>query len=144
MKKKHIIISKIENDTQNLEVLGDISTINKLESSFRVLVKEGIQFSPAVKERRWDGKISFFKNNTIPLGLLSELLNICYDKFKKWVETLNIPFEPRNYQYKIAYDLINKKRVSAQSETSSGKCIKGVELELEVSDEIYEKYFKGY
>jgi len=146
MKKKHIEISKNEKNSQLLEVIGDIATISNLESSFRILAKDGIQFAPAVREKRWDGKIPFFKDNELPIGLLQELMKVCnkkgityeinfktknnlnYIKFKGWVDKLNLPFKPREYQYKMAFDVINDKMVSAQSETSSGKSFSAYQL----------------
>jgi superfamily II DNA or RNA helicase len=146
MRKKHIIITKSKTNNQVIDVIGDLATISKLESSFRILAKEGIQFAPAVRERRWDGKIPFFKNNEMKLGLLNELIRVCkknhitydikfkyinklnYNKFKIWANKLNLPFTPREYQYKMAFDVINNKMVSAQSETSSGKSFSAYQL----------------
>lgn len=139
---KSITIRLSEENKGNIEVLCDsLTTHDLIERWFAVHVK-GYPFMPAYKERRWDGKIRFFSDSVMKRGLLTELIKLCkvkkikynidfkinnnipYQKFKKWVDTkLNLPFSPRDYQYKIAYDVINDFCITAQSETASGKSL---------------------
>jgi len=140
MKFKKIHIRK--HDKNTLEITcKDIKTLNFIEKRFSIHVK-GYEHIEAVQQHRWDGKVKFFKENLLSIGLLSELLTICrvneipkkiyfkisnklnYDKVKNWIDTkLNIPFKPREFQYKIAFDTINNFRITAESVTGSGKSL---------------------
>jgi len=107
----------------------------------------GAKFMPAVKKKVWDGKIRMLDRNTgeINAGLYWAIKKFSmqrgygikveegpygypYDKNKvnhmqtmQWLESLNIPFKPRDYQYDaITYGIENKRCVLI-SPTGSGK-----------------------
>ena len=91
----------------------------------------------------WDGKIRFAntRKQTIPVGLKGELQKFCaerdyefvdttkenpyttdsLDGFDDWVQTLNLPFPPRDYQLASAKEAIKQKRLIVLSPTGSGK-----------------------
>jgi superfamily II DNA or RNA helicase len=109
---------------------------------------EGYKYMPSYKQGRWDGKIELFNRRTkcLSLGLLPRLLvhaldnNYTYniedeaignflehrneipvEEFVEWVGTLDLPFEPRDYQYTAAYKAIVNRRILLLSPTGSGK-----------------------
>ena len=87
----------------------------------------------------WDGKIRFAntRKQTIPVGLKGELQKFCaereyefvdttkenpyttdsLDGFDDWVQTLNLPFPPRDYQLASAKEAIKQKRLIVLSPT---------------------------
>ena len=87
----------------------------------------------------WDGKIRFAntRKQTIPVGLKGELQKFCaernyefvdttkenpyttdsLDGFDAWVQTLNLPFPPRDYQLASAKEAIKQKRLIVLSPT---------------------------
>ena len=91
----------------------------------------------------WDGKIRFanVKKQTIPVGLKGELEKFCrernyefvdttkenpyttdsLDGFDEWLETLHLPFPPRDYQIASVKEAIKAKRLIVLSPTGSGK-----------------------
>lgn len=93
----------------------------------------------------WDGKIRFAntRKQTIPVGLKGELQKFCaerdyefvdttkenpyttdsLDGFDDWVQTLNLPFPPRDYQLASAKEAIANKRRIILSVTGSGKSL---------------------
>ena len=109
------------------------------------------QFDWRFKNRRWDGKIRFYnsRESTIPRGLISELKKfaktfdysididdgIYIDNFTDaskdeiqdfiftFVKSLNLPFEPRSYQYKYFAKFVQKNIELLISPTSSGKSL---------------------
>ena len=110
--------------------------------SFRV---PGYQFVPAYKNKIWDGYIKLFslKDFTIYRGLLPYIekfakersysldiednLNVT-DEFAlkeatEFIETLNLPLEPRDYQIKSFVHAIRNRRMLLLSPTASGKSL---------------------
>lgn len=109
----------------------------------------GAKFMPAVKKRIWDGKIRLFNrtNGEINAGLYWALKKFAiqrgygvkvtegpygfpYDKndinhmkMMEWIETLNLPFKPRDYQYDAFVHGIEQKRAILISPTGSGKSL---------------------
>jgi len=107
----------------------------------------GAKFMPAVKKRIWDGKIRMFNrtNGEINAGLYEAIRKFAaergygikveespygfpYDKnkvphmaFQEFLETLNLPFKPRDYQYDAIVHGIENKRAILLSPTGSGK-----------------------
>lgn len=87
----------------------------------------------------WDGKIRFAntRKQTIPVGLKGELQKFCaerdydfvdttkenpyttdsLDGFDDWVQTLNLPFPPRDYQIASVKEAIKQKRMIVLSPT---------------------------
>ena len=109
----------------------------------------GAKFMPAVKKRLWDGKIRMLDrtNGTINAGLYWAIKKFCmergygikveegpfgypYDtnkvehmKTMEWIETLGLPFKPRDYQYDAITHAIKYKRSILISPTGSGKSL---------------------
>ena len=107
----------------------------------------GAKFMPAVKKRVWDGKIRMFNrtNGEINAGLYESIRKFCaeraygievqespygfpYDKnkvphmaFQEWMDKLDLPFKPRDYQYDAIVHGIENKRAILLSPTGSGK-----------------------
>jgi superfamily II DNA or RNA helicase len=107
----------------------------------------GAKYMPAVKKKVWDGKIRMFNrtNGEINAGLYWSIKRFCidrgygikveegpygypYDKNKvnhmqtmQWLETLELPFMPRDYQYEAITHAIERKRCILISPTGSGK-----------------------
>lgn len=105
---------------------------------------ENFWFSPKYKNGTWDGTIKKLKSDgSLPLGLLDHLIdkvvpdynyklkldginrNMNYDKEKiqTWIESLNLPFEPRQYQFDAFYESICKKYNGVSAITGSGKSL---------------------
>jgi|TARA_R110000744_G_scaffold63338_3_gene130330 superfamily II DNA or RNA helicase len=109
----------------------------------------GAKFMPAVKKRIWDGKIRLFNrtNGELNAGLYESLRKFAaergygikveegkygypYDKnkvphmaFQEFIESLNLPFKPRDYQYDAIVHGIEHKRSIILSPTGSGKSL---------------------
>jgi len=107
----------------------------------------GAKFMPAVKKRLWDGKIRMLDRNTgqINAGLYWAIKKFAmqrgygikveeseygypYDTNKvnhmetmQWLETLNMPYKPRDYQYDAFTHGVENKRSILLSPTGSGK-----------------------
>jgi superfamily II DNA or RNA helicase len=115
-------------------------------TNFLSVYTEGYQFAPAFKAGVWDGKKKFYKiavdGIMVPKGLIfhvikamkksnieinytnnSEYFNITHEEFNEFVKTLNLPFEPYNYQIDTCVTFINKGRITAQLATGAGKSL---------------------
>ena len=105
----------------------------------------GYQFTPAFKQRLWDGKIRLFnlRDHTIYHGLIpyiqkfskereyqleiseniSTTENFSLVEAVDFCRTLNLPFEPRDYQLQAFVHAIRNKRILILSPTASGKSL---------------------
>lgn len=109
----------------------------------------GAKFMPAVKQRRWDGKIRMLNRTTGeintglywaikkfcmergygikvedgPYGVPYEINKVNHIETMKWISTLNLPFFPRDYQYDAICHAIKFKRSILISPTGSGKSL---------------------
>lgn len=103
------------------------------------------QFTPAYKNKIWDGKIRLFdsRNNTIYHGLVPYIHVFCKERNYKvkvdsainlteefsikeandFISTLGLPFEPRDYQVNAFIHSIRNKRILVLSPTASGKSL---------------------
>ena len=107
----------------------------------------GAKFMPAVKRRQWDGKIRMLNKMTGeinaglywaikrfamergigikveegPYGFPYEQNKINHMQTMKWLKTLDLPFEARDYQYEAFTHGIENKRSILISPTGSGK-----------------------
>jgi superfamily II DNA or RNA helicase len=110
--------------------------------SFRV---PGYQFTPAFKNKIWDGYIKLFslRDNTIYHGLVPYIEKFCKERdytfevdplitlsenfslteAEEFVKTLNLPFEVRDYQLKSFVHMVRNKRMLLVSPTASGKSL---------------------
>jgi superfamily II DNA or RNA helicase len=105
----------------------------------------GYQFTPQYKSRVWDGKIRLadLRTFTIYRGLLPYIEKFCKERqytiecdsnlyltedfslneATEFAKTLNLPFEPRDYQIKSFVHAIRNRRMLLLSPTASGKSL---------------------
>ena len=105
----------------------------------------GYQFTPAYKSRMWDGKIRLadLRSFTIYHGLVPYIEKFCKEReytleidpninltenfsvkeAKEFVDTLGLPFEPRDYQLNSFIHAVRNKRILLLSPTASGKSL---------------------
>lgn len=124
-----------------LEVNAEKGVLKEIYDYFSYYEK-GYQFKPAYKNKFWDGKKRLFnmKERKIYIGLLDELkkffnernYSFKYDEKKvefsvkeciEFVEKLNLPFVPHDFQYKALLDGVRNKRLTFLSPTASGKSL---------------------
>ena len=110
-------------------------------SEFFTFSSPGYQFSPAFRNRYWDGKIRLLnlKTNQIYLGLVPYVKKFCKDAgysfeyldeeesfpidTKNLANALSLPMEPRDYQLLASSVGLTKKRSVLISPTASGKSL---------------------
>lgn len=106
----------------------------------------GYKYDRRFRNHMWDGRIHLANARTrlMPLGLIGELKRFCehyeydfvdqteqhmiikidpLDDFDSFVSSLNLPFEPRDYQIKAVKHAIEKNRATVISPTGSGKSL---------------------
>lgn len=143
----HLIISK-KNEV-NLHVEAEPHVYHELRDAFQFEVPNA-KFSPAYKNKWWDGHIYLFNINTqeIYVGLLDRIIQFCKDhnytyEFKN-NKYYGLPFEvneeiskegvkdylnsicshtPRDYQIEGVYDALRHNRKLLISPTASGKSL---------------------
>jgi len=124
------------------------STAAELNEHFSFYVP-GYKFMPAYRNRVWDGKIRLFnaRNNTLPVGLFDQLLKLCEQReytinqvesdyglaesankidakdIMEYVQSLNLPWAIRDYQFDAVCTAIHRKRGILVSPTGSGKSL---------------------
>lgn len=127
-----------------LEIDCDSGIARELCEYFSFLVP-GYQFMPAYKMRMWDGKLRLFNlmNYTLYCGLLPYLREFCksrsyilevdpalterveisHDQTKSFLDSLELPFEARDYQIDAIRGAIHTNRSLLVSPTGSGKSL---------------------
>jgi len=112
-------------------------------SDFFTFFVPGFQFTPAFKNRLWDGKIRLFdlRNNLMYRGLIPYIQKFCDERdyslsvepslqltknfsvkeALEFANTLNLPFEPRDYQINSFVHAVRNRRLLLLSPTASGK-----------------------
>lgn len=135
-----IIIKKKNESTLYVETTHRI--YGELSNYFSAFV-DNYKWMPKFKSGSWDGKLRVFdtRNYTLPMGLLYKLHEFCQkgrytytqnfqigeeldkNEFEKFIMSLEIPFEIRDYQFQAAYDAITKWHLNISSSTSSGKSL---------------------
>lgn len=102
-------------------------------------------FMPSVKEGSWDGKIRLldYNKSTLYYGLIPYLIKFCKarnyqliaddsidrevdfteEDAQEFIDTLNLPFEPYDYQFDAFVDAVRKGRRTIVSPTASGKSL---------------------
>lgn len=137
-----IVITKLNESFLKIEC--ERSVAQELADFFTFYVP-GFQFTPQFKKKVWDGKIRLFnlRDFTIYHGLLFNIVKFCEEreyKYKidptaiistelslieavKFVESLNLPVEVRDYQIKSFIDSIRNHRMLIVSPTASGKSL---------------------
>ena len=105
----------------------------------------GAKFMPSYKNRSWDGKVRLFsiKTNKIYIGLLPYVDEFCRERgfnfegiqdvigekqrateeLHQFVEELNLPFSPRDYQMEAFRTAVQYGRQLLLSPTASGKSL---------------------
>lgn len=127
----------------HIKVLCDRSTGQEITDFFTFTVP-GAKFSPAYRNRVWDGKIRLFNYSTglLYAGLLPHLKEFCrtrdYDvelesdfsdndfslvEAKEFIEELKLPYEVRDYQLEAFTHCVRKDRALCVSPTASGKSL---------------------
>jgi len=111
-------------------------------SEFFTFSTPGYQFSPAFRNRHWDGKIrllnlktkqlyaglvgyvkTFCKNNNYTLEITDEEETVYPIDTKNFASALSLTIEPRDYQYLASSVGLTKKRTVLLSPTASGKSL---------------------
>ena len=111
-------------------------------SEFFTFSTPGYQFSPAFRNRHWDGKIrllnlktkqiyaglvgyikTFCKNNNYTFEVIDEDKEVFPIDTKNLASALSLPMEPRDYQYLASSVGLTKKRTVLVSPTASGKSL---------------------
>lgn len=132
----------------NLHVECDFGQAAEIKEFFSFFVP-GYQWMPAFKRRIWDGKIRLFDTNTgeLPAGLIHHLVKYIesrgynYELVKtkygtpleeqrpdpkevvQFIKTLNLPFDPRDYQFIAIMEALHRTRGILLSPTGSGKSL---------------------
>lgn len=126
-----------------MRVYGDMNELATLRQELSFFVP-GAQYSPAFKNKVWNGKISYLdgKNRTVPIGLF-DLVKTCCENWKLPLEldrvlekdlagdvkpeldlaALKLPFPPRDYQLEEFETAVMKRRGVVLSPTGSGKSL---------------------
>ncbi len=130
----------------DLHIESDSGAAQELNEFFSFYVP-GYKFMPAFRNRMWDGKIRLFqlKDRTLPAGLFYHLSEFCKnrgyilesektqygapddrnhitpDSLNSLLHSLNLPFDPRPYQYECIGEALTRKRAILLSPTGSGK-----------------------
>ena len=136
---EHVVVEKVSNIY--VQVHADDGIIREM-SDFFTFSTPGYQFSPAFKNKYWDGKIRLLNTNTkqIYVGLVPYIKKFCKDSnygfeyldeekevhpidTKNLASALSLPMEPRDYQYLASSVGLTKKRTVLVSPTASGKSL---------------------
>ncbi len=136
---EHVVVEKVNNIY--VQVHADDGIIREM-SEFFTFSTPGYQFSPAFRNKYWDGKIRLLNTNTkqIYVGLVPYIKKFCKDSnygfeyldeekevhpidTKNLATALSLPLEPRDYQLLASSVGLTKKRTVLISPTASGKSL---------------------
>ena len=132
----------------NLFIDCDSGVGQELNEFFSFFVP-GYKFMPAFRNRMWDGKIRLYSRSTneLPAGLFYHLAEFCKKRgyildpqssaygdpneririnssdLRVFVDSLNLPFDIRSYQFDCVGEAITRKRAILLSPTGSGKSL---------------------
>lgn len=100
------------------------------------------RFAPLYRSGIWSGDIQFFNaNHELPIGLIEKLYHfarvgnysvsctferfnkISKEEFSLFVDSLKLPFKPRDYQFEAAYEACCKKNLNVHISTAGGKSL---------------------
>lgn len=137
------ILVKKYNESFN-KIQADTGILYELESYFTFKVPNA-HFNPRYKMRQWDGniKIFHFSKRLLYAGLNDKLeqfakereYEVVYldkqnideefsvEEALKFIKTLNLPFEPHQYQINAFVKTVRKRRILLKSPTASGKSL---------------------
>ena len=125
-----------------LWVSAEPHTIREMSDYFTFDVPSA-KFHPQYRMGNWDGKIRLlnYKDQTIYAGLISHIKTFCRergynlryeeegdDNFSlneadEFIDTLGLPFKPRDYQIEAFVAAVRKRRMLLLSPTGSGKSL---------------------
>jgi superfamily II DNA or RNA helicase len=136
---EHVVVEKVNNIY--VQVTAEPAILQEM-SEFFTFSTPGYQFSPAFKNKYWDGKIRLLNLNTrqIYLGLVPYIKKFCKDSnytceyideekeiypvdTKNLASALSLSIEPRDYQLLASSVGLTKKRTVLVSPTASGKSL---------------------
>ena len=132
----------------NLFIDCDSGVGQELNEFFSFFVP-GYKFMPAFRNRMWDGKIRLYSRSTneLPAGLFYHLAEFCKKRgyildpqssaysdpneririnpsdLRLFVDSINLPFDIRPYQFDCVGEAITRKRAILLSPTGSGKSL---------------------
>ena len=136
-----IVISNV--DEVYVRISCDEGVGHELREHFTFQVP-GYQFTPQYRARLWDGKIRLYDIRTRQMyrGLVPYIVKFCEERDYEWeydnevygeelslseakqfIETLNLPIEPRDYQIDAFVHAIRSRRALLLSPTASGKSL---------------------
>ena len=157
-----LYIKKI-NETY-IELASDEQYILQELSDYYSFYADGFKFSPAFRNHVWDGKIRLVNlwNQTTLVGLIPSIIKFCADRnyefvdqtpdyleqqsdslehYDEFIKSLNLEFEPRDYQHQLIQYAIKSQRALMLSSTGchtkgtkvvmsdgSTKCVEEVEV----------------
>ena len=133
-----LFISKI--NEAYIRVKSNPSVLQELADYFTFSVP-GFQFMPAFRNKLWDGKIRLFspydqklyygllpyveqfskKRNYPYVSQINEFIKVTDEDLFDYVVSLNLPFDPHDYQFDAMRTGITFKRMLLVSPTASGK-----------------------
>ena len=125
-----IYVKKIDETTMLVD--GDRGALQEMSDYFSFMA-DGYRYAKAFRNHMWDGRIRLvnLRNNTTLVGLYAHIIKFCADRnyafidqteqhlkphaddisdFDQWVQSLNLPFEPREYQLRAAKYAIQANR----------------------------------
>lgn len=125
-----IYIKKIDETTMLVD--GDRGALQEMSDYFSFMA-DGYRYAKAFRNHMWDGRIRLvnLRNSTTLVGLYAHIIKFCADRnyafidqteqhlkphtddisdFDQWVQSLNLPFEPREYQLRAAKYAIQASR----------------------------------
>ena len=135
-------VAVAKKDDVYLWVSGEPHVIREMSDYFTFDVPSA-KFHPSYKMGAWDGKIRLlnYKDQTIYAGLLPHIRTFCRERgyiltseeqadenfslneANEFVETLGLPFKPREYQMEAFVAAVRKRRMLLLSPTGSGKSL---------------------
>jgi len=140
----------------------DLGYLVELKNFFTEHV-DGYVFMPLYKSGQWDGTVSLFNkhNRTFPYGLLFEFIKFHKKHFPELSVSIedeikalfkgedldtvfDLKYEPRDYQLDCIKAAIKHKKNIFVISVGGGKCLSGVELDIEISGEDHKKHFPNY
>jgi len=127
-----------------IRVVSERNVAQELSQYFEFYVP-GYQYTPKFKARVWDGKVRLLNLRTMEIyhGLVPYIEKFCKERDYKieidseitvtdnyslkeandFIQTLGLPFEPRDYQVNSFVHAIRNKRILLLSPTASGKSL---------------------
>jgi len=137
-------VNLIKQNESSMLIESDSGIARELVEFFSFYVP-GYKFMPAYRNKVWDGKIRLMNMQTreLPIGLLTYVMNFCSsrgykltcdpelthiekvteDELNKFIDSLFLPFDIRDYQFAAVKKALTVRRVIALSPTGSGKSL---------------------